>query len=60
MDSQDEKTAEVEASLRELAAVPPEAKKAAMLKDNLLEKIKKEPGTAGRLIQGWMRREEVD
>ena len=34
-----------------------EAKQAVMLKKNLLEKVKKEPATASRLIQNWMRQE---
>ena len=37
--------------------LPLEAKQAVMLKKNLLEKVKKEPATASRLIQNWMRQE---
>ena len=47
----------LEASLQSLEESPLEAKQAAMLKKNLLEKVKKEPATASRLVQNWMRQE---
>ncbi len=47
----------LEASLQALEESPTEAKQAAMLKKTLLEKVKKEPGTASRLVQNWMRQE---
>jgi flagellar M-ring protein FliF len=50
-------TSELEPSLQQLGDSPTEAKKAIMLKKNLLEKVKKEPVTASRLIQNWMRQE---
>ncbi|MGD1104380.1 MAG: flagellar basal-body MS-ring/collar protein FliF [Terriglobia bacterium] len=50
-------TAELEASLQQLGDSPTEAKQAVILKKNLLEKVKKEPATASRLIQNWMRQE---
>jgi flagellar M-ring protein FliF len=50
-------TPELEDSLQQLGDSPTEAKKAMMLKKNLLEKVKKEPATASRLIQNWMRQE---
>jgi flagellar M-ring protein FliF len=48
---------ELEASLQQLGDSPTEAKKAVILKKNLLEKVKKEPAAASRLIQNWMRQE---
>jgi len=45
------------ASLTQLGDSPTEAKQAVILKRNLLEKVKKEPATASRLIQNWMRQE---
>jgi len=50
-----EALASAEPSLGELEESPVEAKQASMLKKNLLEKVRKEPGTASRLIQNWMR-----
>jgi flagellar M-ring protein FliF len=47
----------LEASLQQLGDSPLEAKQAVVLKKNLLEKVKKEPATASRLIQNWMRQE---
>jgi len=47
----------VEASIQQLADSPTEAKQAVILKKNLLDKVKKEPATASRLIQNWMRQE---
>lgn len=47
----------LEASLQALEESPTEAKQAAMLKKTLLEKVKKEPATASRLVQNWMRQE---
>jgi flagellar M-ring protein FliF len=47
----------LEASLQQLGDSPLEAKQAVMLKKNLLEKVKKEPATASRLIQNWMKQE---
>ena len=47
----------LEASLSQLGDSPTEAKQAVILKKNLLEKVKKEPATASRLIQNWMRQE---
>jgi flagellar M-ring protein FliF len=52
-----EDTANLEASLPSLEDSPTEAKQAVMLKKNLLEKVKKEPATASRLVQNWMRQE---
>jgi flagellar M-ring protein FliF len=49
--------ASIEASLSQLGDSPMEAKQAVLLKKNLLEKVKKEPATASRLIQNWMRQE---
>jgi len=49
--------ATIEASLQQLGDSPLEAKQAILLKKNLLEKVKKEPATASRLIQNWMRQE---
>jgi flagellar biosynthesis/type III secretory pathway M-ring protein FliF/YscJ len=49
--------ATLEASLRQLGDTPLEAKQAVLLKRNLLEKVKKEPAGASRLIQNWMRQE---
>jgi flagellar biosynthesis/type III secretory pathway M-ring protein FliF/YscJ len=50
-------TASLEASLSQLGDSPMEAKQAVLLKKNLLEKVKKEPAGASRLIQNWMRQE---
>jgi flagellar M-ring protein FliF len=50
-------TATLEASLSQLGDSPLEAKQAILLKKNLLEKVKKEPAGASRLIQNWMRQE---
>jgi flagellar M-ring protein FliF len=47
----------VEASIHQLEDSPAETKQAVILKKNLLEKVKKEPATASRLIQNWMRQE---
>jgi flagellar M-ring protein FliF len=47
----------LEASLSQLGDSPTEAKQAVILKKNLLEKVKREPATASRLIQNWMRQE---
>jgi flagellar M-ring protein FliF len=52
-----EDNANLEASLQHLEDSPLEAKQAVVLKKNLLEKVKKEPATASRLIQNWMRQE---
>ena len=52
-----EDTSSLEASLHQLEDSPTETKQAVMLKKNLLEKVKKEPATASRLIQNWMRQE---
>jgi flagellar M-ring protein FliF len=52
-----EDTPNLEASLQSLEDSPTEAKQAVMLKKNLLEKVKKEPATASRLVQNWMRQE---
>jgi flagellar M-ring protein FliF len=49
--------ASLEASISELGDSPLEAKQALFLKKNLLEKVKKEPAAASRLIQNWMRQE---
>jgi flagellar M-ring protein FliF len=46
-----------EATLPQLEDSPLESKQAVLLKKNLLEKVKKEPATASRLIQNWMRQE---
>ena len=50
-------TSSLEASLQQLGDSPTETKQAVLLKKNLLEKVKKEPATASRLIQNWMRQE---
>ena len=50
-------TASLEASLSQLGDSPLEAKQAVILKKNLLEKVKKEPAGASRLIQNWVRQE---
>jgi flagellar biosynthesis/type III secretory pathway M-ring protein FliF/YscJ len=50
-------TSALEASLQQLGDSPLEAKQAVLLKRNLLDKVKKEPATASRLIQNWMRQE---
>jgi flagellar M-ring protein FliF len=50
-------TATLEASLQQLGDSPLEAKQAVLLKKNLLDKVKKEPAQASRLIQNWMRQE---
>ncbi len=52
-----DETAALEASLQQLGDSPLEAKQAVLLKKNLLDKVKKEPATASRLIQNWMRQE---
>jgi flagellar M-ring protein FliF len=52
-----EDTANLEASLQPLEESPTEVKQTVMLKKNLLEKVKKEPATASRLVQNWMRQE---
>jgi hypothetical protein len=52
-----EDTLNLEASLQSLEDSPTEAKQAVLLKRNLLEKVKKEPATASRLVQNWMRQE---
>jgi flagellar M-ring protein FliF len=44
-------------SLQQLDDSPTQTKQAVMMKKNLLEKVKKEPATASRLIQNWMRQE---
>jgi flagellar M-ring protein FliF len=49
--------AALEASLQQLGDTPLEAKQAVLLKKNLLDKVKKEPASASRLIQNWMRQE---
>jgi flagellar M-ring protein FliF len=48
-------TATIEASLQQLGDSPLEAKQAVILKKTLLDKVKKEPKSASRLIQNWMR-----
>ena len=50
-------TASLEASIAQLGGASMGAKQAIMLKKNLLEKVTKEPATASRLIQNWMRQE---
>ena len=50
-------TASIEASLQQLGDSPLEAKQAVILKKTLLDKVKKEPASASRLIQNWMRQE---
>lgn len=50
-------SATIEASLQQLGDSPTEAKQAVILKKTLLDKVKKEPATASRLIQNWMRQE---
>jgi flagellar M-ring protein FliF len=50
-------TPQIEAALEKLEESPTEAKQAIILKKSLLEKVKKEPATASRLIQNWMRQE---
>ena len=52
-----DENAALEASLQRLGDSPLEAKQAVLLKKNLLEKVKKEPASASRLIQNWMRQE---
>jgi flagellar M-ring protein FliF len=52
-----EDRASLEASLQQLEDSPTEMKQAVVLKKTLLEKVKKEPATASRLIQNWMRQE---
>jgi flagellar M-ring protein FliF len=47
----------LEASMSQLGDSPMETKQAVLLKKNLLEKVKKEPAAASRLIQNWMRQE---
>jgi flagellar M-ring protein FliF len=54
----EEEAAGLEDSLPpQLEGSPGEVKQAVALKKNLLEKVKKEPATASRLIQNWMRQE---
>jgi len=49
-------TAELENNLqRELSEVSSEVTRTVVLKKHLVEKIKKEPENATRLIQGWVR-----
>jgi flagellar biosynthesis/type III secretory pathway M-ring protein FliF/YscJ len=55
--AQGEDGSSLEASLSQLGDSPTEAKQAVILKKNLLEKVKKEPAIASRLIQNWMRQE---
>jgi flagellar M-ring protein FliF len=55
--SKSDDTATLEASLQQLGDSPLEAKQAVLLKKNLLDKVKKEPAQASRLIQNWMRQE---
>jgi flagellar M-ring protein FliF len=50
-------TPAIEASIHQLEDSPTESKQAVILKKNLLDKVKKEPATASRLIQNWMRQE---
>jgi len=53
-----EAAAALDAKLQgQLENTAPELKQAALLKKNLLEKVKKEPETASRLIQNWVRQE---
>jgi flagellar M-ring protein FliF len=52
-----DETNPLEAALQQLGDTPLESKQAVVLKKNLLEKVKKEPAQAGRLIQNWMRQE---
>jgi len=52
-----EDTSSLEASLQQLEDSPTETKQAVILKKTLLDKVKKEPVTASRLIQNWMRQE---
>ncbi|MGO8819484.1 MAG: flagellar basal-body MS-ring/collar protein FliF [Terriglobia bacterium] len=54
---QGEGAANLDGSLQQLDDSPTQAKQAVMMKKNLLEKVKKEPATASRLIQNWMRQE---
>jgi flagellar M-ring protein FliF len=51
-------TATIEATLQQLGDSPLEAKQAVILKKTLLDKVKKEPTSASRLIQNWMRQGE--
>jgi flagellar M-ring protein FliF len=48
-------TPDLDAALHQLDDSPTETKQAILLKKNLLEKVKKKPATASRLIQNWMR-----
>jgi flagellar M-ring protein FliF len=50
-------SAAIEASLQQLGDSPTEAKQAVILKKTLLDKVKKEPAGASRLIQNWMKQE---
>jgi flagellar M-ring protein FliF len=52
-----DETSSLEASISQLGGASIEAKQAVLLKKNLLDKVKKEPATASRLIQNWMRQE---
>jgi len=55
-----ENALELEAALqRELAETNSEVKQAVMLKRRLVDKVKKEPEAASRLIQNWIRHGEV-
>ncbi len=53
----EEDTAALEASLSQLGNTSLENKQAILLKRNLLDKVKKEPAGASRLIQNWMKQE---
>jgi flagellar M-ring protein FliF len=55
--SKESDTPGLDASLQQLADSPLEAKQATILKKTLLDKVKKEPETASRLIQNWMRQD---
>lgn len=50
-------SAQIETSLSQPGESPAEVNPATQLKKNLLEKVKKEPASAGRLIQSWIRQE---
>lgn len=54
---QGEGAANLDGSLQQLDDSPTQTKQAVMMRKNLLEKVKKEPATASRLIQNWMRQE---
>jgi flagellar M-ring protein FliF len=55
LSKQGDDAASLEASLHQLGDSTTETKQAILLKKNLLEKVQKEPATASRLIQNWMR-----